>query len=286
MRWVFTGAATLVLTGEAPVMALVIWPIGHQPAIIGSASDVKRGAYLARASGCIACHTNCEDGGAPLLGVAALATPFGNFYSPNLTNYAERGIGGWTMAEFALAVRQGISPEEEPYYPAVTYPFHADFSDQDIADLWAAFLTVPPVEEPAPPHDVGFSFNQRWGLKLWRAAFIGDSQTEPVAGKSDEWNHGRELVRGARHCGACCTARNLAGSRITDAIFTDNSALPGGNKAALILPGALQKRGWTVANLSYALQSGITPPGDMFGGSIGEVEQNGTRFRAMATCAP
>ena len=289
MRWVLTCAAVLTLTGAAAATALVNWPIGRQPATIELAGDVQRGAYLARASGCIACHTNFEDGGVPLSGGAALTTPFGDFYPPNLTTDSKHGIGGWTTAEFAKAVRQGISPEGEPYYPAFTYPFYADFSDQDIADLWEAFQTVAPVATSVPPHDVGFPFNQRWGLKLWRAAFLRDPQTEPVVGKSNEWNRGRELVRGATHCGACHTARNLAGGRIADAIFTGNTALPGGNKAPSILPGDLQKRGWTVANLSYALKSGITPSGDVFGGNMGEVIQNGTRFlsrgdlRAMAT---
>jgi hypothetical protein len=47
--------------------------------------------------------------------------------------------------------------------------------------------------------------------------------------------------------------------------------------------------GWDVDSLSYALQTGITPSGDTFGGSMGEVVQMGTRFMtqedriAMAT---
>ena len=43
------------------------------------------------------------------------------------------------------AVRQGVSPDGEPYYPAFPYPFYAVLSDKDIADLWAAFRTVPAV---------------------------------------------------------------------------------------------------------------------------------------------
>jgi mono/diheme cytochrome c family protein len=289
MRRFLAGIAVLGLTGVAAVTALVIWPIGREQAPIELAGNVQRGAYLARASGCIACHTNIEEGGAPLAGGAPLTTPFGVFIPPNLTTDTVHGIGGWTIAEFAKAVREGVSPEGDPYYPAFTYPFYADFTDQDIADLWAAFQTVAPVVNPAPKHEVGFPFDQRWGLKLWRAAFVRDPQTEPVDGRSDAWNRGRELVRGATHCGACHTKRNLAGGRIEDAIFSGNSVLPGGNKAPSILPDDLQKRGWTIENLSYALQSGITPSGDVFGGSMGEVVQYGTRFltkgdrRAIAT---
>ena len=41
------------------------------------------------------------------------------------------------------------------------YEFYADMSDQDVADLWAAIQTVPPVAEAAPAHDVSFPFNMR-----------------------------------------------------------------------------------------------------------------------------
>lgn len=282
MRRVLAGAAVLAVSGTAAIAALVVWPIGRPPAEIELTGEVQRGAYLARASGCIACHTNFEEGGAPLAGGAPLETPFGVFYPPNITTDPEHGIGDWSLSDFAMAVRQGVSPDGAPFFPAFAYPFYADFSDQDIADMWAAFQTVPPVAEAAPPHEVGFPFNQRWGLKLWRALFMHDPQTEPVEGKSNDWNRGRQLVRGAAHCGACHTGRNLAGGRRPDAVFAGNDDLPGENKAPSILSDDLTERGWTVANLSYALQSGVTPSGDVFGGSMGEVVQNGTRFLSKA----
>ncbi|APX26025.1 cytochrome c, mono- and diheme variants family (plasmid) [Salipiger profundus] len=191
-------------------------------------------------------------------------------------------MGEWTAEQFAKAVRQGIGPDGTPYYPSFPYTFYADFSDQDIADLWAAFQTVPPVDEPAPENDVSFPFDQRWGLKLWRAAFFYDPDTEPIEGRSDAWNRGRELVRGAAHCGACHTPRNLAGGRDIGASFAGNAQLPGGSKAPAIRPKDLVKNDWTVSNLAYALQTGITPSGDAFGGSMAEVVREGTRFLTPA----
>lgn len=70
MRQVIAGVVGLALVGTAATAALVMWPVGQEPAKIELAGDVQRGAYLARASGCIACHTNFEDGGAPLAGGA------------------------------------------------------------------------------------------------------------------------------------------------------------------------------------------------------------------------
>ncbi|APZ51114.1 cytochrome c, mono- and diheme variants family [Salipiger abyssi] len=213
-----------------------------------------------------------------MAGGAPLETDFGTFYPSNLTPDPEHGIGDWTAESFAKAVRQGIGPDGEPYFPAFPYPFYAEFSDQDIADLWAAFQTVAPVAEPAPYHDVSFPFDQRWGLKLWRAAFFYEPKSEPVPDRSDAWNRGRELVRGAAHCGACHTPRNLAGGRDLGAVFAGNAELPGGSKAPSIRAEDLEQNGWTVSSLAYALQSGLTPSGDAFGGSMAEVVREGTRF--------
>ena len=282
-------AALGVVAGVIFVIGLIFWPVGTDPAPIELAGDVNRGAYLARASGCIACHTDIAGGGAPLAGGAPLETSFGAFHPPNLTTDPEAGIGAWSVEDFAKAVRQGVSPEGEPYFPTFTYPFYASFSDQDIADLWAAFQTVPAVEEPAPGHEVAFPFDQRWGMKLWRAAFLGPPNTEPVEGRSAAWNRGKKLVEGASHCAACHTARNFAGARVSGAAFAGNDDLPGGDKAPSILPEQLIERGWTVANLAFALRTGVMPDGDAFGGSMGEVVQGGTAFlseedlTAMAT---
>jgi mono/diheme cytochrome c family protein len=289
MRWIITGMTTAVLVGGTVIAALAAWPIGEDSEAIELTGDVGRGAYLARASGCIACHTNFEQGGAPLAGGAPLQTDFGTFFPPNLTTDPEHGIGSWSRDQFAKAVRQGISPDGQPYYPTFTYPFYGNFTDQDIADLWAAFQTVSPVPEPSKQHDTPFPFNQRWGLKLWRAAFMSPPHTDPVQENSDLWNRGRQLVEGASHCAACHTGRNLAGARDEDQHFQGNDRLPGGSKAPAIDFDTLQARGWTVDALSYALKSGITPTGDALGGTMGEVVFQGTAFlndedrRAMAT---
>ena len=137
---------------------------------------------------------------------------------------------------------------------------------------------MPPVDEPAPENDVGFPFDQRWGLKLWRAAFFHDPNTEPDERRNPAWNRGKALVNGAAHCAACHTSRNFAGGRELSARFAGNDQLPGGSKAPAIRPDDLAKNDWTVSNLAYALQTGLTPSGDAFGGSMAEVVREGTRF--------
>lgn len=257
---------------------LALWPIGVPEPTAFPRGDAERGAYLARASGCVSCHTNAAAKGLALAGGAPLDTPFGTFVPPNITPHITAGIGDWTLQDFARAVRQGVSPEGDPYYPVFTYSFYAGFTDQEIADLWEAFRTVPPVAETAPAHDVGFPFSFRSGLKLWRAAYLDAPETDALMGTSSPWNRGRLLVEGAAHCAACHTGRTLAGGLDESARFAGNDSLPGGSKAPSILTADLLEGGWTVANLAYALQAGLLPNGDAFGGSMAEVVAEGTSY--------
>ncbi len=265
----------LVGTGA---LGLIIYPIGTSADLTGLKGDASRGAYLARMSGCIACHTNIKKQGAPLAGGVELKTDFGTFFSPNLTTHKKAGIGSWDVNDFAKAVRQGISPEGEPYYPAFPYPFYASMTDQDVADLWAAFKTVPPVEKVSKSQELKLPFNFRSGLKLWRGAFVDFKPFEPVAGKSDLWNRGKYIVEGPAHCGACHTPRNFAGVRDSSRKFYGATGLPEGGKSPAITPEKLKQNGWTVNDLKYALKTGIQPDGDVFGGSMGEVVRDGTAY--------
>lgn len=290
MRKIVFGFGAIILLGAGGLVGLRLYPVAHSVDEITLVGDPSTGAYLARAAGCIACHTNVETGGAPLAGGTGFATPFGTVYAANLTTDPVYGIGGWNVEDFAKAVRQGLSPADEPYYPVFTYSFYQDFSDQQIADLWAAFQTVPPVSEPTPQSELPFPFSERESLKIWRAAFMYPPRSTAIEGRSDDWNRGRELVEGAAHCAACHTERNvLGGRRIDTGRMAGNDDLPGGSKAPAITSAALVAGGWDVDSLAYSLETGLTPSGDSFGGSMGEVVQMSTRFltpqdrAAMAT---
>ena len=275
-RLIRTTLALGAAVALASAGALWAWPIGEPERLGALQGDAWRGAYLARAGGCVACHT--APGGAALAGGAPLDTPFGTFVPPNITPDPAGGIGGWTLDEFAVAVRQGVAPEGHAYYPAFVYEFYRNFTDQDVADLFAAIQSVPPVAEAAAPHDVGFPFNLRFGLKLWRAAFLSEPYVTPVMGRSELWNRGQALVEGASHCAACHTGRNLLGGLDADERMAGSDALPGGETAPSIRRDDLLARGWTPTNLAYALRTGVAPDGDALGGAMAEAIHQGTSF--------
>ncbi len=113
-RW----AAPRVRRLAATLLAVVAWTAG---AAAQEADGVERGEYLFRAAGGCTCHTDFARGGAFLAGGRPLKTPFGTFYAPNITPHRETGIGGWSGADFAGAMRDGTTPDGDHYFPAFPY---------------------------------------------------------------------------------------------------------------------------------------------------------------------
>src|SRR5262249_49130586 len=105
---------------------------------------VERGRYLYTASGCEGCHTDVKNKGEKLAGGRALKTPFGTFYGPNITPDKEHGIGNWTDAQFIRALREGVSPSGEHYYPVFPYTSFSKLTDRDMLDIKAYLFAQAP----------------------------------------------------------------------------------------------------------------------------------------------
>ena len=229
--------------------------------------DAVRGEYVAIAAGCIACHTNFDEGGELLAGGVAITTPFGTFYSPNISSDEHAGIGKWSTDEFLLALAMGLSPDRKHYYPAFPYTSYTAMSIQDIVDLKAWLHTVLPVSPKAPDHEVVWPISMRFGLQFWKALYF-----EPLPA-NDVTDRGRYLVAGPGHCAGCHAPRNLLGGLRTRSL-TGNSRGPDGNSVPGITSGDLAM--WSVEDLELFFEIGITPAGDFTGGHMADVIEHGT----------
>src|SRR3546814_2718986 len=58
--------------------------------------------------------------------VCSADLPFGTFYTPNITPDPETGIGAWSEADLAEALRHGTAPDGDAYYPAFPYPSRSE----------------------------------------------------------------------------------------------------------------------------------------------------------------
>ena len=246
------------------------------PSKLAAAGDdtVARGEVVYHAAGCHGCHTRTEEGAPALAGGRALVTPFGTFHSPNITPDKATGLGNWSAADFKRALREGLSPHGDPYYPAFPYTSYSGMTDGDIADLWAYLKAQPAVQQANLPHALDFPYSQRWLTSLWRWLYF-DPQVFAADPQRDEaWNRGAYLVRHLGHCGECHSPRNALGAVEQDSALQGNPEGPDGKKVPAIDPKALAD--WSAADLADALQSGITPEGDFLAGSMAEVIEEST----------
>ena len=208
--WIIRGPGPLAFA-EGPKVALTDYrganPTGV-PAALAQASLVERGAYLARAADCSACHTT--QGGKEYAGGLGFKLPFGTLYSTNITPDKETGIGNYSDQDFLGAVHRGIRRDGARLYPAMPYTSYTYITDADALAIKAYLFSLPPVRAPAPANTLTFPFNQRWTMIFWSALFNPDRRFEPDTSKSPEWNRGAYLTEAMAHCGECHTPRNLA----------------------------------------------------------------------------
>ena len=170
---------------------------------------VDRGRYIARLGDCVACHTGNKT--QPMGGGLALETPFGKIYSTNISPDADTGMGKYSFEQFDRAMRKGVAADGRNMYPAMPYPSYAKMTAEDMQALYAYLLQgVAPVKAANKESDLGFPFNQRWGLALWNWVFLDDAPFQPQPQQTAQWNRGAYLVQGLGHCGACHTPRGLA----------------------------------------------------------------------------
>jgi len=255
----FAGAATLLA-------ALSAW-----------AQDdlADKGRYLTHAGGCISCHTEDVDDAVPLAGGRAMETPFGTFYSPNITPDVETGIGGWSDDDFVKAFWEGKSPEGEHYFPAFPYTSYTGASRDDLLAIKAYLFSLEPVSKQSPEHDLAWYMSTRLAAGGWKAVNFEPARFEPDPGRDDQWNRGAYLVRHLGHCGECHTPRSVTGVMDDEREFAGSTF--GGEKIPNISSHRTDGLGrWSLSDIEYFLDIGMLPDGDFTGSSMADVIEDNT----------
>jgi mono/diheme cytochrome c family protein len=253
---------------------------------------LSRGEWLAIAGNCQTCHTT--KGGKPFAGGLAFDTPFGKIYSTNITPDEETGIGRWSREDFANSLRHGVRPDGEHLYPVFPYTSFTKISDADANALYDYLKSQAAVKYTAPANEMGFPFNQRWLMAVWKAMFFDAGELKPDPKQSEEWNRGRYIVEGLAHCSACHSPRNFMGAESTSHAFTGGvytDKIPGGELRKWSTPNLTSASNglgaWTLDDLTQYLKTGQNSFLTTFG-PMNEVTLNSTRHlpeadvRAMA----
>ncbi|WP_298924078.1 cytochrome c [uncultured Ramlibacter sp.] len=254
--------------------------IDDAPPPAPTAQSVARGAYLARAGNCMACHT--ERGGPLYAGGRGLETPFGTVYAGNLTPDARTGIGSWSADHFWRALHHGRSKDGRLLYPVFPYPNYTQVTRADSDALFDYLRSLAPVERANREHQLRWPYSTQAALGVWRALYFKPGVHEHEAGKSADWNRGAYLVRGLGHCSACHTARNALGAN-SDTMDLSGGLIPMQNWYApsLASPSEAGVASWETAHIAQLLRTGVAPGGAVLG-PMAEVVLNSTQHMSAS----
>jgi mono/diheme cytochrome c family protein len=280
-----TRAKALVLTLLLATACSEPARVPSVPALVKTPPDpaaAARGAYLVAAAGCAGCHTDKATGGARFAGGKAIASRFGTFTSRNISPDAAHGIGAWSDAEFLAALRTGVSPTGETYFPVFPFTSFTLMTDRDILDIRAYLATQPaaPQEAHQPPSGVPFPLNLPHSMSLWRALYFSEGPLKPDPQQSAQWNRGAYLANAVVHCGECHTPRNWLAAREDDRRVGGGIAYgPGGKRAPNITPDPSDGIGkWRLEDIVTLLKTGMTPDGDFVAAPMSEVVEGTSKL--------
>ncbi len=289
MKKSLMALAVLLLVGVGVGAKVLLWPaddIGPPatPNSLSQAQLVARGAYLARAGDCMACHTT--RGGVPYAGGRALATPFGNVISPNITPDKDTGIGAWSADDFWRAMHNGKSKDGRLLYPAFPYTNYTKVRREDSDALYAYFQSVPPQRQANLPHTLRFPYNQQIALAAWRALYFKPAVHQDEPARSVEWNRGAYLVQGLGHCSACHSSRTTLGGS-EEGLSGGLIPMLGWYAPSLTSNAEAGLGDWDTEHIVALLHTGVSPRATVFGPMAEVVRQSlqhleVTDVRAMA----
>jgi mono/diheme cytochrome c family protein len=127
------------------------------------AARVNRGRYLVEIAGCAACHTDGaligEPSGAMLLAGSHLGLAYTNplrgtypgvAYPSNLTPDPRTGLGSWSDAQIAAAIRSGDLGSSTGHLIVMSWPLYQHMSDDDVNAIVMYLRSIPAIEHQVP----------------------------------------------------------------------------------------------------------------------------------------
>lgn len=221
-----------------------------------------RGKYLMEGPvACANCHIARDGKGLPLFdqgmsGGMLFEDAAFNAYAPNITPDLETGIGKWTDAQLAKAIREGIRPDGTLIGPPMPVPFYRNLADSDLAAIIAYLKAQPAVKHVVPKSHYNFPLPPNYGPPIDHVS-LPDASNTLVYG---------EYLANISHCMDCHTPRDNKGMLVTSRLGAGGQLLPGpgGSKVLTpnLTPDASGLKNWSDAQIVRAIREGIDKNGN------------------------
>jgi mono/diheme cytochrome c family protein len=252
----FLALAALLLLGLVP--AARAQPPG----------SLERGKYLVQSVvACGNCHLQRGPQGEPLFdkglsGGMQFDEPAFKAYAANITPDPKTGIGKWTDAQLARAIREGVRPDNSMIGPPMPIEFYRNMSDEDLASIIAYLRAQPAVANVVPKSKYDVPLPASYGPPV--KAVQTPSRKEPV-------RYGKYLAD-IGHCMECHTPRNDKGMLQMASVGTGGHVFKGpwGQSVSRNLtPHETGLNGWTDAQISRAVREGVNREGQPYNPPMG-----------------
>jgi mono/diheme cytochrome c family protein len=229
----------------------------------GAAAEtlLERGRYLMSAiSACGNCHTpRGPDGqliaGRELAGGMEFRDEMFVARAANLTPDPETGIGRWSDAQIARAIREGIRPDGRVIGPPMPIDLYRGIADRDLRAIIAYLRQVPAVHNEVARSEYHMPLPANYGPPVRRVA--APTRDNPV-------RYGAYLAGPVGHCIECHTP--MVGGRPDFANRVGAGGQPfngpwGVSVARNLTPHESGLRGWSDVEIARAIREGVSRDG-------------------------
>jgi mono/diheme cytochrome c family protein len=242
------------LTLSALLAAATSAALAQKPVLI------ERGKYLMDGIvACGNCHLQRGPQGEPLFdkglsgGMVFDEPPF-KAYAANITPDMTTGIGKWTDAQLAKAIREGVRPDKSLIGPPMPIEFYRHLSDADLAAIIATLRAQPAVSNAVPKSTYNMPLPPNYGPA------VKNVKAPPA---SDTLKYGEYLAT-IGHCMECHTPRDDKGMLEHNKLGAGGQTFKGPwgeSTSRNLTPHETGLKNWTDAQIAKALREGVDRDG-------------------------
>ena len=230
------------------------------PALAQDKKLLERGKYLMDSIvACGNCHVQRGEKGRPLPekglsgGMVFDEEPF-KAYAPNITPDPETGIGKWTDAQLAKAIREGIRPDGSVIGPPMPMMFYRGLADADLRAIVAYLRAQPPVKNAVPKSEYRIKLPPSYGPEV---------KSVRAPSRKDAVKYGEYLAGPLGHCMECHTpwVKGVPDMKKVGAGGNPFRGPWGVAVARNLTPHETGLKDWTDAEIERAIRHGVRRDG-------------------------
>ncbi|MBL8337896.1 MAG: c-type cytochrome [Rhodoferax sp.] len=245
------------------IAASALFLAGATGAATPKADLLARGKYLVEGVvACGNCHMARGDKGQPLPekglsgGMLFDEPPF-KAYASNITPDPETGIGKWTDAQLARAIREGVRPDKSLIGPPMPIEFYRHLSDTDLQAIIAYLRAQPAVRAAVPKSVYNMPLPPNYGPPV---------KTVKAPPASNARAYG-EYLANIGHCMECHTPRDAKGQLQHDKLGAGGQVFKGPwgeSTSRNLTPHATGLKDFTDAQIIRSVREGVDRSGQPY----------------------